>query len=168
MITATLKTHLKIWGVLFPLLFIPSCKAPVVPPSNAELKESKENINHMAMRMEIDISKSGPIAWLDYFEDSPDFFMASNGTLVFKDYQSARQFITTKLVKAISKITLKWSNLKVEPYTNEWGSFSADFNENLADQLGKTISINGYFTATAHKTAKGWKLRSVHWSIKPA
>jgi hypothetical protein len=129
--------------------------------------DDKKDMIQFAASIESGISKNGPIAWLNYFEDSPDFFMASNGELVFKDYQNAHSFITNVLVKNISKINITWRNIKVDPYGADWGSVGADFHEDLTDPSGKTITVEGYFTATAHKTTSGWKLRNVHWSIKP-
>jgi hypothetical protein len=163
-----LNIRLTILGLLASLFIIGSCNSPTKTATQAGLKESREEIGQLAIKMESDISKNGPVAWLNYFEESPDFFMASNGELVFKDYQGANSFITKVLVKNIAKIALKLTNIHVDPYTAVWGSIGADFNEDLTDPSGKTIGIDGYFTATVHKTANGWKLRNAHWSIKPA
>ena len=37
-----------------------------------------------------DLSAKGPIAWNDYIDDSPNFFMADVGQLVFKDGTKAK------------------------------------------------------------------------------
>jgi hypothetical protein len=159
-----LKIYL-LFGVVAGLVFLTSCNGEQTQFSSTE---TRKQLNQFAIVIENGVSKNGPIAWLNYFEDSPDFFMASNGDLVFKDYQDAHSFIINVLVKNISKINLKWRNIKVDLYAMDWGSIGADFHEDLFDPSGKTIAVNGYFTATAHKTINGWRLRNVHWSIKPA
>jgi hypothetical protein len=156
---------LKIPGSLAALIFIVSCSQPSSPKE--ELAETKKQINTLAVNIETGISKNGPIGWLTYFEDTPDFFMASNGDLVFKDYKTAHSFISNVLIKTISKIKLNWANIRINAFGENWGSIGADFHEELIDPSGKIIAINGYFTATAHKTSSGWKLRNVQWSIKP-
>lgn len=156
------------YGLLVGIFLSASCDGLTQTASPSDRKENKEKIDKLALMIESDLSKNGPTAWLNYFEDSPHFFMASNGELVFKDYKNAHSFITNVLVKNISKINLKWRNIKVDPYATDWGSIGADFHEDLIDPSGKIIVVDGYFTATAHQTSNGWKLRNAHWSIKPA
>ena len=163
MTSFALKMYLLV-GWVAGSVFITSCNGK---RTSFSATETRKELNQFAIDIENGISKDGPITWLNYFEDSADFFMASNGELVFKDYQTAHSFITNVLVKNIAKINLKWRNIKVDPYAANWGYIGAYFHEDLIDQTGKTLAVDGYFTATAHKTTNGWSLRNVHWSIKP-
>jgi len=126
----------------------------------------KDGATMLMTFIERDISAKGPVAWLDYFENAPGFFMATDGNLAFKNYPSAKTFILDTLVKNITKINLRWANLKVDPLATDLASVGANFHEELTGRNGKTNSVDGYFTGTAAFTKKGWKLKNLHWSIK--
>ena len=112
-----------------------------------------------------DLSRKGPIAWLWYFENTPDFFMASNGQLEFPNFYTAKSIINSTLIKVISKIELRWTNIQIEALTHKFANISAIYHEDITDSTGKTIPYDGYFTAIAHQTSEGWKLHNAHWSI---
>ena len=115
-----------------------------------------------------DLSVKGPIAWLDYFEDNPGFFMAVEGGLAFKDYQSANRYIRDTLVKTFRQISLQWDHLRIDPLTPNLASIGAGFHEEIIDSSGRKLSQGGYFSALAEKTFRGWQFRNVHWSmLKP-
>jgi hypothetical protein len=143
-----------------------SCKQRPTHLSVPDSARVKDSVSRMAANMARDISKKGPAAWLDYFENTPGFFMASQGELVFTDYQSAQRFILNTLDKEISKISLRWNNLRVDPLASDLAFIGADFHEDLSNISGKIISIDGYFTAMASLSNNRWKLRNLHWSIK--
>jgi hypothetical protein len=119
-------------------------------------------INHTAK----DISARGPIAWLDYFENSPDFFMASDGDLAFKDYASADMFIKKTLVNQIQRIKLSFSSVRINPVSEQFAFIGASVHEDITGFSGKAMPFDGYFTATAHQTPTGWKYLNMHWSIR--
>ena len=127
----------------------------------------KDSVQLLANNTAKDISTKGPIAWLSYFEDSPDFFMASDGVIAFRDYHSGEVFIKDTLIKQIPRINLKWANIRIDPLTPQLATLAADFHEDLTITGDKMVPVEGYFTATAHQTSKGWKYLNVHWSIKP-
>jgi hypothetical protein len=110
------------------------------------------------------ISHEGPVAWLRYFENSPGFFMASDGQLVFPNIDTAKNFINNILIKAMPEIQLRWSNIRIDPLAINLASISAVYHEDISDSTGNMTPHDGYFTAIAHQTAQGWKLRNAHWS----
>jgi len=122
----------------------------------------------MASNIARDVSAKGPSAWLNYFQDSPDFFMANDGRLTFHNYQSAKAFIQDTLVKSISKITLNWSHMRIDPLTSRLAAIGSDFHEDITFANGKPLPLDGYFSGIAIQTKTGWKLRNAHWSIKKA
>jgi len=136
--------------------------------SALDAKESnivRDSVHQMTVSLVNDLSTHGPIAWLNYFEENPDFFMASDGQLPFKDYQSGKSFIENTLVKNIVKINLQLNQLRIDPLTSGLASIGASFHEDLTDSAKKIISVDGYFTALAKQTNRGWKFRNLHWSI---
>jgi len=153
-------------ALLFAICILASCKPGNAQLSAAESTQVKDSVTRLAANIAIDVSKIGPAAWLNYFEDSPDFFMANEGQLVFKDYQSAKSFILNTVVKNISVIKLKWDNIRVDALTPAIASIGADFHEDQVTSTGKTLTYDGYFTGIAHFNGHSWKLRNTHWSIK--
>jgi hypothetical protein len=125
-----------------------------------------DSVNQMMASAESAVSRDGPVAWLRYFSGAPDFFMASDGQIVFPTSDSAAHFIKNTLVKIISKIVLHWSNIRIDPLTPGLAFVGAAFHEDLTDASGKKLPQDGYFTAIAQKTKEGWKLRNAHWSSK--
>ena len=160
-----MKKHLII-TLLFALNVFISCKSDHAQLSVTETALVKDSVTQMAANIARDISRNGPRAWLNYFEDSPGFFMANQGGLAFHDYQSARVFILNTLVKSIIHIKLRWIHLRIDPVSTDTASIGADFHEDITDAAGKTISVDGYFTGLAHNNGDKWKLRNLHWSVK--
>ena len=148
------------------IIFAVSCRNHKGNTSTKNLTVTGDSVRLMAESIAINVSHNGPAAWLNYFENSSDFFMASEGQLVFPNIDTAKSFINNVLIKSIRKIDLHWSNLRVDPLTLKFAGISAGFHEDITDSSGKTIPEDGYFTAIAHRTSQGWKLRNAHWSIK--
>jgi hypothetical protein len=125
----------------------------------------KDSVQQMTESIARNVTKEGPVAWLRYFENSTDFFMASEGNLVFLNYDSASNIINTTLVKTISKIELHWNNIRIDPLNNNLACIAAGFHEDLTDYAGKKTLVDGYFTGITKKTSQGWKLHNAHWSV---
>jgi hypothetical protein len=165
---------MKIYGrlkyvVLFPLLLSASlsCKHHHRHAFGAaDSLKVKDTVTQLAANISRDVSAKGPLAWLSYFHDSPNFFMANNGQLVLHSHQQAKVFIQDTLVKSITQIILKWQNLRVDVLSPRIASIAADYYENLTFANGSSIPFNGYFTGIALRTPNGWKLRNAHWSVK--
>ncbi len=63
--------------------------------SYSSVKDSATNfMNSIAAK----VTAQGPSAWLSLFEDTPEFFMASDGTLALNGYDSAKIFINNVLI----------------------------------------------------------------------
>jgi hypothetical protein len=131
-----------------------------------EFAAVQDSVLLMAESIAKNISHDGPVAWPRYFEDTPEFFMASEGQLVFPNYDSAKNFINHTLVKNIRAIELHWGNIRIDPITGTAADIAATFHEDITDAAGKTSPQDGYFTGLAHQTPQGWKLKNAHWSIK--
>ncbi len=125
-----------------------------------------DSSSNLMMHIARDISAKGPIAWVDYFEDAPGFFMASGGQLALKDHQSAVLFVKNTLVKTMPQIKLSWQNVRIDPINDDFSAIGADFHEDITLANGTTMPFGGYFTGVAHFDGKSWKLRNLHWSIK--
>ena len=164
---------MKIVLVKLPYLLLPifvfaiSCSNLEKSDISHENSFARDSVQVMMHSIVKDLSQKGPIAWLRYFEDTPEFFMVSNGRLEFPNIDTAKYFINHTLVKIISNIELQWRNIRIDVLTDEWVSVSAVYHEDITDASGRTLPYNGYFTAVVHRTSEGWKLRNVHWSGLP-
>jgi hypothetical protein len=127
-------------------------------------KSVVQGVRTMAANIASDIGTKGPIAWLDYFEQSPNFFMANEGQCVFPNNDSATRFVREVVAKNILKVNLKWSNMHIDSLSPTLAMMSADFHEDLIDKDNHTMPQDGYFTGVAEETSTGWKLRNLHWS----
>jgi hypothetical protein len=132
--------------------------------TDAQTKSVKDSVVNLANEISNDLSKNGPEAWLKYFSQTPNFFMASEGQCVFPSNDSATRFIREILVKNISKINLNWRNIHVDSLSPAMAELSANFHEDLTDKTNEINSVDGYFTGLAEETNAGWKLRNLHWS----
>ena len=161
---------MKIVLVMLPYLlltifvFAISCSNLEKSDISHENSFARDSVQVMMHSIVKDLSQKGPIAWLSYFEDTPEFFMVSNGGLEFPNIDTAKYFINHTLVKIIAGIELRWGNIRIDVLTNEWASVSALYHEDIRDSSCKTMPYDGYFTAIAHRTSEGWKLRNLHWS----
>jgi hypothetical protein len=83
--------------LVFIFFFISSCN------NNAETFTAKERsfvqdkVKLMTDSIASAVSNEGPTAWLNYFENTPDFFMVSDGQLVFPNIDTAKNFINNTL-----------------------------------------------------------------------
>jgi hypothetical protein len=151
-------------GFIFFLII--SCNNTTESLTPKERSIVQDSVQLMAESIEKRISHDGPVVWLRYFENEPDFFMASDGQLVFPNIDTARNFINNKLIKMMPKIQLRWSNIHIDALTDKLAGISAVYHEDITDSSGKITPHDGYFTAIAHQSSEGWKLRNAHWSSR--
>jgi hypothetical protein len=162
-----INTYRKAFIIAFFIVcIIASCQSGNTPITPEQSETVKTNVQQFADSIAISVTHDGPIAWLKYFNDSPDFFMISDGQMVFPDHEAADKFIKTSLIKIITGINLKWNNTRIDPLTPDMALIASGFHEDLTDNKGLITKFDGYFTAIAQKTTKGWRLRDAHWSIK--
>jgi hypothetical protein len=136
--------------------------------STKEIQDSyiTKSVRQMLDSIAIDVSSDGPVAWLHYFENTPEFFMASDGQMNFQNNDSAKDLINNSIIKQIARIGLNWNNIRIDVLTGTYASIGSDFHEDIIYNAGNKSSVNGYFTALAHRSSRGWQLRNLHWSYK--
>jgi hypothetical protein len=147
------------------IFYISSCCNDANSLTQSQYSIVKNDVTQMVESIAKNVSDKGPVAWLLYFENTPDFFMASEGQLQFPNIDTATSFINNTLVHNISKIELLWSNIRIDPLTRELANIGATFHEDIINIDGRKIPVDGYFTGIAHQTSLGWKLHNAHWSI---
>jgi hypothetical protein len=123
----------------------------------------QEGVRSMAESIVRDLHNTGPNAWLKYFTNSKQFFMASNGMLVFPNIDSANKFVPM-FARQIKRVELTWRDIRVDSLSPKFGIMAASYQEDLIGEKGVQDSPSGYFTGLVEKTSSGWKLRDAHWS----
>ena len=147
------------------LFFVTSCTQKSASISKQQADVVTDSVNTMMKYIAQDITTSGTAAWLKYFENSPAFFMASDGNLVFPSHDMAEYYINKNLKKSISKIGLQWGDIKIDPLTSQYANIAATFHEDITDESGASVPLNGFFTGIAHQSDGGWQLHNAHWSV---
>ena len=112
-----------------------------------------------------DITQEGPSAWNRFFANSPSFFMASEGLLVFPNRASATTGIQD-LTRTVKQIELQWGDdLRVDPLTPDLAVMASSYHEIRVDTAGGRVDEKGFFTGTAEYRDGRWQFRNAHWSV---
>ncbi len=115
-----------------------------------------------------DVTQDGPIAWRKHFADTPAFFMAVDGHLVFPDSAAATAGIQGAAGK-FKHVELRWGDdLRVDPLTENLAVVAASYHEVRVDAAGKRVDEDGFFTGTVEKRDGRWQFRNAHWSAAAA
>jgi hypothetical protein len=112
------------------------------------------------------VTAEGPSAWRHEFANRPEFFMASDGELVFADGAGAARGIDA-LAQNLPKISLTFTDLRADALTPQLAVVGAAYSEVQEDGKGLSHTDRGYFTGTAELSAGRWQLRNAHWSSHP-
>jgi len=160
------------FGALRPWLFGLPLAATVVgcgsPASNQPLEGDpstalRDSVEQFFESIPGALAEEGPIAWLGFFEEDPDFFMASDGDLVFPSSDSATAFVRG-LSEKISTIQLTWKDLRVTPVASGIAVVGAAYRETVTDTAGVEVGFGGYVTGVARHREEGWRIQNLHWS----
>jgi hypothetical protein len=136
-------------------------KVTGTPASAAALDESARTFMHTVAH---DVTQEGPLAWLNFFNTGPEFFMAVNGQLAFPNAAAAKEG-TQNFARTINRIDLTWGDdLRVDPLTAELAVVAATWREIQVDKAGHRIEEAGYFTGLAERRDGRWRFRDAHWS----
>lgn len=125
----------------------------------------EKEVREFAASVSRDITQQGPAAWEKHFADSPAFFMASEGKLVFPNRQAATQAIR-ELTQTIQHIELTWGDdLRVDAFTPQFAMVASSWHEVQGDKEGHQTTENGFFTGLAERHKGQWQFRNAHWSV---
>jgi len=115
------------------------------------------------------LAERGPSAWLDFFEDSPSFFMASDGAVVFADPSAARDFLAD-FAPRVSAMTLTWHDPRFEDLGGGVVAVTAGYDETIRMTDGAESSFGGRMSGVVRRTGGAWRLQHLHWSspVAPA
>jgi len=126
--------------------------------------EVDQAVRTFARMVAHDVTQEGPAAWRRHFSDSPSFFMAVDGHLVFGTSAAATAGIQGA-ARAFKQIELQWGDeLRVDPLAADLAVIATPYHEVRVDNAGKRVDENGFFTGVAEFRNGRWQFRNAHWS----
>jgi hypothetical protein len=140
------------------------CPAPPVKLTGAAAPAVEASVRQFLAEVAQGVSRDGPAAWRRYFAAKPEFFMASDGVLAFRDGTAAIVGISAA-ARDIRHIELKWgADARVDVLGPDLAVVGLPWSEvrELAD--GTRLTDGGYFTAVVERAEGTWKFRDAHWS----
>src|SRR5580693_1232754 len=111
----TVASRVKIFVLPVLILLVGSCKNNMDKITPSESSIVRDSVQQMVESIAKAVSNEGPVAWIRYFENSPDFFMASEGQLAFTNNDSLANFLKYTYSKTVSKIELSWNQIRIDP-----------------------------------------------------
>ena len=128
----------------------------------------EDGVRRFTVTVAHDVTEEGPVAWRKHFADSPAFFMAVNGKLVFPNGQAAAQAIPG-IARQFKHIELRWGDdLRFDVLTENLSVVAASYTEVIELQPGLEGiqgTQTGYFTGLAENRNGQWQFRDAHWSL---
>lgn len=155
--------HAWKWPVLLASVALVGCRdAPSLTPAQAAAVE--HDVRAFAQTVAQDVTRDGPAAWRRHFADTPSFFMAVNGSLVFPNSASATAGIQD-VARLIKHIDLRWGDeLRVDALTPNLAVMAAPYHEVMVNAAGGRVDSSGFFTGVVEVRDGRWQFRNAHWS----
>jgi hypothetical protein len=143
------------------------CGARHEPAAAAGPDATQQGVRAFMHSIAADVTREGPAAWRREFAAGPEFFMASDGQLVFPDGAAALRGIEA-LTQSLPKIELTFGDdLRVDVLTPTLAVVGSSYRELQTDAQGHERTDRGYFTGLAELADGRWRLRNAHWSSRP-
>lgn len=140
-----------------------SSEPPSLTPAQASAVEA--GVRAFTRAVAHDVTQDGPAAWRKHFADSPSFFMADEGRLVFPNSAAATAAIRD-LALTVKQIELRWGDdLRVDPLTPNLAVVGATYHEIRVSTAGQRVEETGFFTGIAEYRNGRWQFRNAHWSV---
>ena len=123
------------------------------------------SVREFAATVASDVTKRGPLAWLDHFANTPAFFMVVDGQVAFQNGAAAVRGIQ-ELPSKIARIELRWGDsIRVDPLTPTLAMVATVWHEVIVDPAGRKTEQGGYFTGLAELGPTGWRFRDANWTV---
>lgn len=158
-------------ALLLAVLVFAICATPQFAPAqthsltSAQAAAVDRGVRAFTATVAHDVTQDGPTAWRKHFADTPAFFMAVNGQLVFANSADVTAKIP-QIAQMIKQIQLQWGDdLRVDPLTETLAIVATSWREVILNADGKRDEESGYFTGTVELRDGRWQFRNAHWSV---
>ncbi len=136
--------------------------APLTAP---EAEAVVRSVRAFAEDVARDVTQQGPAAWARYFEETPSFFMASEGKLEFANGMAANAALPA-ISSGIKQMELRWEGpVRVDPLGPGLAGMGTAFHEIRVDPAGKRVEASGYLSGLVEIRDGRWQFRHAHWSV---
>lgn len=108
----------------------------------------------------------GPEAWLTFFEETPAFFMASDGMTAFADRADAEAFLA-EFAPRVETLSLRWIEPRFEVLAPDVVAVVSAYDEEITMVDGTVSTFGGQVSGVLRRTAGAWRLQHLHWSSPP-
>ena len=159
------------WMLLMPVIASLGCQGCRYSADNsrsltpARRAAVEDGVRRFTVTVAQDVTQEGPMAWRKHFADSPGFFMAVNGKLVFPNGQAAAHAIP-EIARNYKHIELRWGDdLRVDALTPDMAVVATSWQEVRVDMEGHQVTESGFFTGLAEQRNGQWQFRNAHWSV---
>jgi hypothetical protein len=133
--------------------------------TSAQAAAVQDGVRAFTKTVAHDITQEGPSAWRRHFADSPSFFMASEGHLVFANSAAVTAGIPD-VARTYKRIELRWGDdLRVDPLTPDLAVVATSYHEVQEKAAGVRVNETGFFTGIAEHQGGRWQFRNAHWSV---
>lgn len=112
------------------------------------------------------LTASGPRGWLDLFEETEAFFMASDGAMAFPGRDSAQLFLDD-FAPTVVGMGLVWEDVRLEPLAPGLASFAIPYRERITLTDSSVAAFAGFVTGVVRRGDQGWRIQHLHWSSPP-
>lgn len=164
--------RLRAWNLVVAVVVAMGCqgqRGAVEPEGSLRAADRTAVEKHVRAFMNAvaqDVTRGGPTAWAKEFADGPNFFMASEGVLIFPSGAAAAQGIPA-LTQIIKKIELDWGpDLRVDPLTPDLAAVGSTYQEIRTDPRDHELTERGYFSGVVEQRNGKWQFRNAHWSVQ--
>jgi hypothetical protein len=164
--------RLRTWILVVPVIAAMGCQGQRGTTDTAESLTVAEraaveqSVRSFMNTVAQDVTQGGPTTWAKEFSVEPNFFMASEGVLVFPSGAAAAQGIPA-LTQIIKKIELQWGqDLRVDPLTQDLAAVGTTYQEIRTDPQGHELTEKGYFSGVVERSNGKWQFRNAHWSVQ--
>jgi len=123
----------------------------------------RDSVDAFMAEVAAGVSARSSTGWLDYFEASPAFLMASDGRIAFASHPEAVEAVTA-MARGFRSIDLVWGTVRIDPLAPGLAHVATDYREAITDTAGAVVQFGGYMTAVARHADTGWRLVNLHWS----
>lgn len=151
---------------LFAVLALAACASPQAthsPLDDATRLLVETEVSASLDTLCEDLEDRGPLAWIDHFSESPEFHMASDGTLLFQTSLDLRSAMEGFAV-SVESLRLRFIDTRVLPFDRNRAHIAARFEEDLIYKDGRGEPMAGHFSAVAIREDGDWRLLNAHWS----
>lgn len=164
--------RLRAWNLVVAVVVAVGCQGQpgAVEPEGslraADRTAVEQHVRGFMNAVAQDVTEGGPTAWAKEFADGPNFFMASEGVLIFPSGAAAAQGIPA-LTQIIKKIELDWGpDLRVDPLTPDLAAVGSTYQEIRTDPQDHALTERGYFSGVVEQRNGKWQFRNAHWSVQ--